>query len=210
MRFSFDRFELDLDRRALLEDGKPLHLAPKAFTLLELLIAAAPRALSKEELSEALWPDTFVEAGNLSTLVTDLRAALGDRRSEPKYVRTVHGFGYSFCATVTRSEGPKRLGTLLFNGTEIPLYEGANVLGRDPSASVMIDHETVSRRHATLTLQATEAILEDLSSKNGTFLAGERLQDRAVLHDGAEFILGDARVTFRKVRSVGTTVTVHR
>ena len=210
MRLSFDRFVLDVDRRALLENGNPLHVAPKAFALLELLLREAPRALSQQEIADAVWPDTFVEIASVSSLVTELRALLGDRRRDAKYIRTVHGFGYAFCCPVLRSEGPSRAASLLFNGEEMPLYDGLNVLGRDPSAGLLIDHETVSRRHAAIVIRADSATLEDLGSKNGTFVDGDRLREPIALRDGATFILGDARVTFRRAGSVGTTVTVAR
>ena len=210
MRFTFDRFELDVERRALLDNGAPLHLSPKAFALLGILVDNYPRALSKKELTDALWPDTFVEESNLASLIAELRSVLRDQRRDPKFVRTVHGFGYAFCCAVVEAEGPKRAATLVFNGEEIPLYEGVNVLGRDPSAGVLIDHETVSRRHATLTVQASSAVLEDLASKNGTFVGETRLTDRAPLEDGATFILGDARVVFRRAGAVRSTVTISK
>ena len=210
MRFTFDRFELDVERRALLEDGKPIHLAPKAFTLLELLLTEAPRALSKQELTGKIWPETFVEENSLASLVTELRGLLGDKRRDSKYVRTVHGFGYSFNGTVARFDGAKRVGTLQYDGTEIPLYEGANVMGRDPSAGILIDHETVSRRHATLTVHPDSAVLEDLASKNGTFVGETRVTGSTGLEDGATFVLGDARIVFRRLGGVRTTVTIAR
>ena len=210
MRFCFDRFELDVERRALLKEGAAVHLSPKAFALLGLLLEHYPKALSKKELTDALWPDTFVEESNLASLVAELRTSLGDQRRDAKFVRTVHGFGYAFCCPVERTEGLKRAATLLFNGEEIPIYEGVNVLGRDPSAGVLIDHETVSRRHATLTIQPSSAVLEDLASKNGTFVGESRLTDRAPLEDGATFVLGDARVIFRRGGRVRSTVTISR
>ena len=210
VRFTFDRFELDVERRALLHRGEPVHLSPKAFVLLERLITEAPRALSKKDLTDTLWPDTFVEESNLSSLIAELRSSLGDTRGDAKFIRTVHGFGYSFCCAVNPSEGPKRAATLIFDGVEIPLHEGFHILGRDPSAGILIDHETVSRRHASLTVEPEVAVLEDLASKNGTFVGGTRVTGRTTLPDDTEFLLGDARVTFRRAGTLKTTVTVSR
>ena len=210
MRFTFDRFELDVDRRELLDRGAALHLSPKAFVLLERLVSEAPRALSKKELADAIWPDTFVEESGLSGLIAELRSSLGDTRAGPKFIRTVHGFGYSFLCAVARGEGPQRAATLVFAGVEIPLQEGVHILGRDPGAGILIDHETVSRRHASLTVLRDGAILEDLASKNGTFVGGERLTAPARLEDVAEFLLGDARVTFRRAGGLRTTVSAIR
>ena len=202
MHVIFDRFEFDLERRAVLENGKPLRLSPKAFHLLEILLANRPRALSKRELTDAIWPETFVEESNLAGLVAELRTALGDR----KFVRTVHGFGYAFGADVTPAESPKA--TIIFAGKTIPLFSGPNVLGRDPSSGILIDDVTVSRRHACITIDEERAVLEDLGSKNGTVLDEARLAAPAVLDDGATFVLGDASIVFRRTAFSGSTITL--
>jgi len=100
MPVQFGEFLLDEARRQLLRRGDPVHLSPKAFHLLSILVAETPRAISKSDLQERLWPQTFVTEGNLTTTVGELRSALGDDAREPRFVRTVHGFGYSFAAPV--------------------------------------------------------------------------------------------------------------
>lgn len=208
MHVKFDEFEFDLERRVLLHGDAPLHVSPKAFRLLEVLIANAPRAMSKQELTEAVWPQTFVDEGNLSSLVAELRTALGDASRAPRFIRTVHGFGYAFCCDVTPAEQREHAACVVYDGEEIPLYEGVNVMGRDPASRVFIDHATVSRRHASLILDGPNAVLEDLSSKNGTFLDGQRLTAAVPLEDDTTFILGDARVTFRRAGGAGSTLTI--
>jgi len=199
---TFDRFELDLDRRSLLENGRPVHLSPKALRLLEILLANRPRALSKRELGDAIWPDTAVEESNLASLVAELRTALGDRGRDTPFVRTVHGFGYAFAAT----EAPKAI--LVFAGKAIPLYPGANVLGRDAASGILIADGTVSRRHARIQLEDQSATLEDLGSKNGTFIDGVRLTAPTALEDGTTFVLGDASILFRRALLAGSTITL--
>jgi Tol biopolymer transport system component/DNA-binding winged helix-turn-helix (wHTH) protein len=93
----FGPFTLDLESRQLTSGGKEIHLEPKAFELLSALILERPKALSKADLQERLWPGTFVAEANLSNLVAEIRAALGDPARAPKFVRTAHGFGYAFC-----------------------------------------------------------------------------------------------------------------
>ena len=208
MRVIFDRFEFDLDRHALLESGAPVRLSPKAFRLLEVLLANRPRALSKRELTEAIWPETFVEESNLAGLVGELRTALGDPGRDSQFVRTVHGFGYAFAAETASAEPKPASAFLTFAGKTIPLYEGANVLGRDPASGIMIDHGTVSRRHAAVTIDGQTAVLEDLGSKNGTFLDGVRLAAPVTLADTATFVLGDASIVFRRAALAGSTITV--
>ena len=97
MRIRFGPFTLDLESRQLTSAGKEIHLEPKAFELLSALVLERPKALSKADLQERLWPGTFVAEANLSNLVAEIRAALGDPARAPKFVRTAHGFGYAFC-----------------------------------------------------------------------------------------------------------------
>jgi DNA-binding winged helix-turn-helix (wHTH) protein len=207
MRATFDRFTFDSDQRTLLDGTKPVHVGPKAFQLLESLIRHAPRVLEKRELCEQIWPDTVVNESNLAGLINELRAALDDTARNPRFIRTVHGYGYAFCGEL-QSGAPQAVALVVFRGREFPLFEGPNVLGRDPSADVQIDDVTVSRRHASLTVE-DDATLEDLDSKNGTFIEGERLTATAPLADGQTFVLGDAAVTFRR-SSKGSTVTINR
>jgi DNA-binding winged helix-turn-helix (wHTH) protein len=90
---TFGEFALDLDTRRLLRQSADVHLSPKAFELLKALVENHPRAVSKNELRERLWPGVFVSEGNLSLLMTEVRNALGDDAREPRFVRTLHGFG---------------------------------------------------------------------------------------------------------------------
>ena len=98
MRYRFGDCTLDLDTRELARGEKSVHVEPKAFKLLELLFAARPKALSKDELQDVLWPKTFVSERSLARLVEVLRDCLGDSAKQPRYIRTVHGFGYAFSA----------------------------------------------------------------------------------------------------------------
>jgi TolB-like protein/DNA-binding winged helix-turn-helix (wHTH) protein/tetratricopeptide (TPR) repeat protein len=100
MPIQFGDFALDESRRQLFGGGEAVHLSPKAFQLLSILIQERPRAISKNDLQERLWPDTFVTEGNLSSVVAELRSALGDDAHEPRFIRTLYGFGYSFAAPI--------------------------------------------------------------------------------------------------------------
>src|SRR3954466_12913608 len=106
MNIRFGECALDTDSRVLLRGGQPVHLTPKAFQLLAFLVEVRPRAVSKSELQDKLWPATFVSEGNLATIVKEVRLAIGDDARQPVNVRTVHGYGYSFAGTVqTTDEG---------------------------------------------------------------------------------------------------------
>jgi DNA-binding winged helix-turn-helix (wHTH) protein len=210
MRVSFDRFVFDSERRELLEGEKRLHLGPKAFRALEILIAERPRAIAKSELHDAIWEGAVVDESNLAGLINELRDALGDQPRKARFIRTVHGFGYAFCGEIG-ADGPRpAVAFVTFGRKRFPLYDGANVLGRDPGADVTIDDETVSRRHAVITVSPNQAKIEDLSSKNGTFLDGAKLERSAPLSEGQRIVLGDAAISFRSSSAPGSTVSVSR
>lgn len=211
MPIRFDRFVLDSERRELLDGTERVHLGPKAFALLEILVAANPRAISKQELYQKIWPDTYVDESNLAGLITELRTALGDERKTPRFIRTVHGFGYAFCCETAAGSEPAPAGFLLFRGREIPLGGGVNVLGRDAAvAGIVIDDPTVSRRHATITIEGDGVTITDLESKNGTFLDGVQLAGSAPLANPQTFVLGDVSIVFRRTPAAGSTVTISR
>jgi len=94
--YRFDVFTLDLARRRLLRDNRPVPLKPKAFDLLVALVESRGRVVTKEELLERVWPNQFVEEGNLTVHMSAVRKALGDRKGEARFVETIPGQGYSF------------------------------------------------------------------------------------------------------------------
>jgi len=207
--YRFGRFVLDCDTRQLVGDGAEIHLSPKAFELLALLISNRRRAVSKAELLERLWPATFVEETNLAGLVVEIRRALHDSAAEPAFLRTVHRFGYRFAGDVVESAAAPGAGRacLLYENRRLDLLEGANIIGRAPDAAVHCEATGVSRHHARILLSNGEATLEDLGSKNGTYLQRERVTS-ARLSDGDEIRLGTASLVFRIEPPPGPTDTV--
>ena len=89
---------LDRDARALVRRGRPVHLTPKAFDVLALLVSERPRALKKVEILDRVWPGTFVTDASLTRTIHEIREAIGDESSTT--IRTVHGHGYAFAAEV--------------------------------------------------------------------------------------------------------------
>jgi DNA-binding winged helix-turn-helix (wHTH) protein len=212
MRLEFGEFTLDRGARQLLRGGRPLHLEPKAFELLALLLERRPEAVAKPEIRDRLWPDTFVSESNLTGLVAQLREALGDDPRQPTYIRTVHGFGYAFAgegvaAPARKSVSGGRAPRVVWERRIIPLAPGENVLGRDEDVAVRIDSPGVSRRHARIVVEKGVARLEDLGSKNGTYWREERLQGPRALADGDTFRLGRLLLVFRDVAVAGSTKT---
>ncbi|MDQ3754404.1 MAG: winged helix-turn-helix domain-containing protein [Acidobacteriota bacterium] len=98
--YEFDSFRVDADKRLLLHGSKMVQLTPKAFEILLVLIENAGRVIGKDELLNAVWPDTVVEENNLSVNVSALRKALGESPHEHRYIVTVPGHGYRFVAGV--------------------------------------------------------------------------------------------------------------
>jgi DNA-binding winged helix-turn-helix (wHTH) protein len=203
----------DRESRELSRAGRPVRLSPKAFLLLDLLLAHRPRAFSKAELHEALWPDTFVVETNLANLVAELRAALGEKGRRDGFVRTVHGFGYAFSGEAVEGDPKDRRGgvsgvALITDGGTFALANGENVLGRDPAAEVFLDDTAVSRRHARITVRNSQATLEDLGSKNGTFLGGKPVTAPALLLDADAILLGSVLLTVRLANPDRSTRTL--
>jgi DNA-binding winged helix-turn-helix (wHTH) protein len=91
---------MDPESRRLFRDEHGVHLTPKAFALLRTLIDSRPKAVSKQELLERIWPDAFVSDVSLARLITEIRIAVGDDARRPRWIRTVHGFGYAFSGDV--------------------------------------------------------------------------------------------------------------
>jgi DNA-binding winged helix-turn-helix (wHTH) protein len=217
MRVSFGDCVLDLERRQLVRADRDVHLTPKALDLLALLVAERPRAVPKAEIRDCLWPGTFVAESNLTTLMTELRAALGDSARTPRYLKTVPRFGYAFCGTASVQSGrppaSRRRGphfTLEWAGEEVALRDGENVIGREQDAAVWIESASVSRRHARIVVSGGQATLEDLGSKNGTFVRGRRITAAVVLANGEQILVGVVPLRFRAFETADSTQTPPR
>ena len=213
MQIRFGPFSLDTDRRLLLHGDEPRHLSPKGLELLQLLVASRPRALSKGELHERLWPSVFVSDATLSSLVAEVRSAMGESAQSGGFVRTVHRYGYAFNgdAVETGPQAPMRANRtkcwIIWEFGQVALTEGEHLLGRAGDVAVWLESPTISRHHAKILVTGEHATIEDLASKNGTFLRSERLAAPAQLADGDELHLGSVAVTFRMAGAGGSTVT---
>ena len=186
MRVRFGDCRLDTEARELTRGGAPVPLTPKAFALLEALVESHPAAVSKSTLYAKLWPGVFVEEGNLHTLISEVRTAIGDEKHA--IVVTKHRFGYAVASMQRDDPAPVHL---VIGSLDVPLREGETIIGRD-----IIGTPDVSRRHARFAVTADSVTVEDLGSKNGTWLSGRRITS-APLHDGAELILGRTRAILR-------------
>jgi DNA-binding winged helix-turn-helix (wHTH) protein len=200
----FGEFVLDADARQLQRDGKNVRLSPKAFDLLRTLLARRPDVIAKGDLLAAIWPDTYVIEANLNVAIGEIRRALGDDPHAPRFIRTVHAVGYAFCAqafeiredSAAESAQPRPRCWLSRKNRTFALAEGENIIGRDPRSTVWLDDDSVSRRHARITVADASARLEDLDSTNGTHLGNLRVTSPTTVADGDVVRVGSLRLTF--------------
>lgn len=212
MTARFGPFVVDSDGRQLTHDTNgAVHLTPKAFDLLVLLIGEAPRVVRKTELHERLWPGTFVSDATLVGLVKEIRRALDDRDASSPFVRTAHGVGYAFAAaleSVAANRASPVSRWIVTGARRIPLVEGENLIGRDPASAVWLDTSGVSRRHARILVAMDEALLEDLESKNGTMVDDNAVTGKVKLCDGDRIHVGPVLIIYHVSASGISTETV--
>jgi DNA-binding winged helix-turn-helix (wHTH) protein len=213
MTVRFGPFTLDVAGRRLLRGRQPVHLTPKAFDLIHLLVTEAPRVVSKRELHERLWPGSFVSDATLAGLIKEARRALDDRDPEAPVIRTAHRVGYAFCLEVAEQSAVPSLREwywLVLQGRRVALRPGENIVGRDPASHVFLDAAGVSRRHARIVIDERGVTLEDLGSKNGTTINDASLEGGVVLRDGDRIVFGAIPGVYRTSSSGMSTETHNR
>ena len=214
MKVHFAGCTLDTDARRVCRGNHEVHLSPKAFELLTVLVEHRSRALPKAELLERVWPGVFVSDASLARVVTELRKVVGDRARHARVIRTVHGFGYAFAAEM-EDDAPRRqpgaMGQpacwLLWRRGVFALVDGEQVAGRDPAAAIWLDSPKVSRQHARVLVRGTTVAIEDLGSKNGTFVHGVRISGPTNLAPADDIRIGPFRLIFRIARLPASTET---
>ena len=185
MPYRFGRFSYDPSSHRLVCEGEEIPLTHKSRELLTLFLRNPDRLLSRAEIVSAIWPTVAVTDDALRFQVAELRKALGvDGES---YIRTLPREGHRWETPVRveksrrsafrgndSNKGPKTARfRLVLESREVNLDPGENVVGRDENAALSIEHPSVSRRHARIVVRGGRAVLEDLGSKNGTYLRGK-------------------------------------
>jgi DNA-binding winged helix-turn-helix (wHTH) protein len=198
----FATFELDLVTGELRKAGLRVRLQEQAFRVLAMLVDRPGDLVTHEELRARIWPEAvFVDFEHgLHKAVNKLRRALGESAGTPRFVETLPRRGYRFIAPVegrASVSAASRSLHLLFESRTVLLAEGSNLLGRDERSVVVLDSSTVSRRHALIVVEGGKAVLEDLGSKNGTRVGGQRVEGPVVLADGDRIQVGALHLTFR-------------
>ena len=211
MRLKFADCVLDLRARQLEQRGRIVPLEPKVYELLQVLIKRRPAVVTNNELDELLWPQVYVERTSLTRLVSELRAALGDTPRGARIIRTAYKTGYAFCAEVTSVPSAAAVPAaieLVWRRQTLPLIDGEHLAGRDEGCALVVDADTVSRRHARITVASGAAMIEDLDSTNGTHVRGVRIVEATPLEPGDELALGSELVQVRRRRPSALTVKV--
>jgi DNA-binding winged helix-turn-helix (wHTH) protein len=195
-RLQFGDCFLDRDARTLTRHGVAVHLTPKAFHLLELLVESRPRVVSKIEIHRRLWPDCHVSAPTLTALMAELRHAIGDS-GESRMIRTVHGHGYAFAERVTFMTHDVEPGMvrLSWSGGFAELGAGEYLIGRAAECAIRLRDRRISRQHARVTIGPAGVVVEDCRSHNGTTVNGAPLRGSAVLRDLDVLSLGGVAVS---------------
>jgi len=204
VRVRFGRLTIDSETRQLRRDGEDVHLSPKAFDLLSLLIQHRPNVLQKNELLTQIWRDSHVSDASLAVLIGEIRDAIDDDAKRPRFVRTVHGVGYAFSGEAIDDAQPRAekgavVCWLTWKGTTFPLADGDNLIGRDPHCAVWLDVPGISRRHAKIHIDHARRLvtLDDLGSTNGTFVRRSRVSSPVALENDDVVKIGSVDLRLR-------------
>ena len=153
MHVLFTGCDLDTEARRFLRGGEAIHLSPKAFELLKTLVESRPRAVSKQELLNSIWPGTSVSDASLARAVSEIREALGEHSRTDGFLQTVHGFGYRFTeagVTVVPARAPAPGGGRGIKSgwsekTRVRVGDGDHPIGREPGVAIQLNSPRVSR-----------------------------------------------------------------
>jgi DNA-binding winged helix-turn-helix (wHTH) protein len=193
-------YVIDPEARLLMRAGEPVHLSPKAFELLSLLAEHRSQPVPTREIRARLWGGRNVTREMLAKLVMQIRAAIGDDARAPRYLRTLRGYGFMLSARDVPRPAPHEAAPsryrLRWTGRDIPLREGATLIGYSGEAEIRVPSPTISDRHARLWVAGPAAVIEDLGSENGTFVGDRRVKASLPLQDGDQIRLGAVGMTF--------------
>jgi DNA-binding winged helix-turn-helix (wHTH) protein/tetratricopeptide (TPR) repeat protein len=203
--YDFGPFRIDRADRLLLCRGKPVPLTPKAFDTLLVLVESGKRLVEKDDLMQAVWPDTFVAESSLTFNISTLRKVLGEHDDKRPYIETVPRRGYRLVTEVTMTaedlNGPDKR-----QGGEGP-GTGVKTMAILPFRSLMPDHE-----YRYLGLGMADALITKLSNLRRLLV---RPTSAVVKYDNLEqdpvmvgVALGVESVLEGTIRSLGETVRI--
>ncbi len=171
--------------------------------------------VSKRQLVDAVWSSGFVSDNTVVHCINELRNALGDSASSPQFLQTIPRRGYRMLGHVRQiganqeTFSAERARYQLESRSWIGfLIDGENLIGRGGEAKIIAPSVRVSRHHASITVSERGAVLEDLESKNGTFVNDRKVVDPTPIEDGDEVRIGDVILAFRRRTLDGPDETV--
>ncbi len=187
----------------IVRDRIVVDLRPRVMDVLVVLASRAGDVVSKRELVDSVWNSGFVADNTINHCIKELREDLGDSASSPRFVQTIPRRGYRLMGRV-RTVSSDDLMLCMEEARYVLeadrwrafLVDGANVIGRGGEAQIVIGSPRVSRHHARIMVGDSGAIVEDLGSKNGTFVGDQRIDRPTPLTNGDELGIGDVRLVF--------------
>lgn len=209
--FRFGDFELDVAAFTLRRGTAAVRLETIPMEVLILLVKHAGTLVVRDNIYAALWgPDVFLDRdAAINTAIRKIRKALGEDGDRPRFIETVVGKGYRFVGPIVagridsaRQQTPYRVTR---GAQTFALQNGDNVIGRDPDAQVFLDHPSVSRRHARISITPGRAVLEDLKSRNGTCVDGQGISSPTELRDGSIIAVGPITLIFVSLTGPAST-----
>jgi|GEM_PF-1150483 len=185
-----------------------VHLRPRVLDVLLVLADRPGEVVSDRELVDRVWSSGFVSENTITHCVKELREDLGDTASSPRFVETIPRRGYRLIGHVRPIQsidavdpfGEAR-GLLVADRWWAFLVDGGNVIGRGDDVPICVDSEWISRHHARITVGDGGAVIEDLGSKNGTYVGDQRIDTPTPLADGDLVKIGDVQFEFRSRQS---------
>jgi DNA-binding winged helix-turn-helix (wHTH) protein len=198
--YLFGAFHVDLESGELRREYDKVPIRPKCFDLLVYLLRNRGKLIAKDTLLDTVWSDAIVAEATLSRTITELREVLGDHPQRPKFIQTVSRRGYRFIAPAheifpaTADEHRTEL-SIVHRGKEYPLRSGEQVIGRGRGAAIPLYNSLTSRHHARITVNGKKVSVEDLGSKNGTFVNGHRVVKPTELKVGDQIQIGGEILT---------------
>ena len=200
MRYEFAAFILDVNEGQLRRGGERIPLRPKCFDLLVYLLRSRGKLLTKNDLLDNVWPDAVVSEATLSRTVATLRAALDDSPQKPALIETASRRGYRFIGQVREVDEQDHRSTdyidrstdyiLVYKNHEYSLRDGSQLIGRGRDVQIPVFTTGASRHHARLVVAGHVIHLEDLESRNGTFVNGKRVSGTVEIGVGDEIEIG--------------------
>lgn len=192
--YIFGPYHLDPEAGDLRRGDEKLEIRPKCFDLLLYLIDHRGKLIAKETLLAEVWEDVVVSESALTRTIAELREILQDSAEDPRFIETSQRRGYKFVAQVRKLEvGARRESSslmLVHGDKEYHLQEGSQLIGRGRDVAILLYGSRISRHHARISVNGYIAVLEDLQSRNGTLVNGERVTAPVSLQLGDRIEIG--------------------